>query len=444
MGQRFDGTIGRTFAESEAWWPPLPTRARRCAERRVVLLDDVGLRAVRLLRLRHRDARRFDRLAASGRALRATSTPPRCARRPAPACSPDATTTPTAWRASSSWPSGFPGYNATIPKENGFLSEILRDEGYATFAVGKWHLAPGHRDGRRQPARQVAARPRLRPLLRVPRRRDRPVPPRARARQPSGRAAAHARGGLPPHRGPRRPRDPLPADLRGASTRPSRSSCGSRPARATRRIRRRRSTSSATAAGSTRAGTLARRRCSRARSRRACCRRAPSCRSGRRGCRRGTRSPPTSGGCTPGMMEVYAGFLTHTDAQVGRVLDFIDELGETDNTIVHGHERQRRVGRGRAERLVQRAVLLQLRAREHSRRTSAASTTSARPRANNHYPWGWAWAGNTPLKRFKRDTHEGGVCRSADRPLAGAPRARTATRATSTCTPSTCCRRCSS
>jgi arylsulfatase len=31
------------------------------------------------------------------------------------------------------------------------------------------------------------------------------------------------------------------------------------------------------------------------------------------------------------------------------------------------------------------------------------------PRANNHYPWGWAWAGNTPLKRFKRDTHEGGV-----------------------------------
>ena len=26
------------------------------------------------------------------------------------------------------------------------------------------------------------------------------------------------------------------------------------------------------------------------------------------------------------------------------------------------------------------------------------------------YHAGWAWAGNTPLKRFKRDTHEGGVC----------------------------------
>ncbi|MFM7897995.1 MAG: hypothetical protein ACKO97_03390, partial [Actinomycetota bacterium] len=31
------------------------------------------------------------------------------------------------------------------------------------------------------------------------------------------------------------------------------------------------------------------------------------------------------------------------------------------------------------------------------------------PDAHNHYPWGWAWAGNTPFKRWKRETHEGGV-----------------------------------
>ena len=37
---------------------------------------------------------------------------------------------------------GFPGYNATIPHENGFLSEVLVRNGYATFAVGKWHLTP--------------------------------------------------------------------------------------------------------------------------------------------------------------------------------------------------------------------------------------------------------------------------------------------------------------
>ena len=33
-------------------------------------------------------------------------------------------------------------------------------------------------------------------------------------------------------------------------------------------------------------------------------------------------------------MEVYAGFLAHTDAQVGRLLDALDDLGEWDNTLV--------------------------------------------------------------------------------------------------------------
>src|SRR5262245_55922008 len=31
------------------------------------------------------------------------------------------------------------------------------------------------------------------------------------------------------------------------------------------------------------------------------------------------------------------------------------------------------------------------------------------PDAHNHYAWGWAWAGNTPFKRWKRETHEGGI-----------------------------------
>mgnify|MGYP000426223130 CR=1 FL=1 len=30
------------------------------------------------------------------------------------------------------------------------------------------------------------------------------------------------------------------------------------------------------------------------------------------------------------------------------------------------------------------------------------------PDAYNHYPWGWAWAGNTPFRRWKRETYRGG------------------------------------
>ena len=37
---------------------------------------------------------------------------------------------------------GFPGYWGKAPRENGYLSEILREAGYATYAVGKWHLSP--------------------------------------------------------------------------------------------------------------------------------------------------------------------------------------------------------------------------------------------------------------------------------------------------------------
>ena len=37
---------------------------------------------------------------------------------------------------------GYPGSNGAIPFENGFLSEMLLPQGYATFCVGKWHLTP--------------------------------------------------------------------------------------------------------------------------------------------------------------------------------------------------------------------------------------------------------------------------------------------------------------
>jgi arylsulfatase len=39
--------------------------------------------------------------------------------------------------------SGFPGISTRIPFENGFISEVLAREGYNTYCVGKWHLTPG-------------------------------------------------------------------------------------------------------------------------------------------------------------------------------------------------------------------------------------------------------------------------------------------------------------
>jgi arylsulfatase len=107
-------------------------------------------------------------------------------------------------------------------------------------------------------------------------------------------------------------------------------------------------------------------------------------------------------------METFAGFLTHTDAQVQRVLDFIDELGEGDDTIVIVMSDNGASAEGGAKGSFNEQYFFNFVPEsmdENLRRIDDLGT----PRANNHYPWGWAWAGNTPLKRFKRDTHEGGV-----------------------------------
>ncbi|MFL1382087.1 MULTISPECIES: arylsulfatase [unclassified Nocardiopsis] len=38
---------------------------------------------------------------------------------------------------------GFPGFSARIPFENGMISEVLGERGWNTYAIGKWHLTPG-------------------------------------------------------------------------------------------------------------------------------------------------------------------------------------------------------------------------------------------------------------------------------------------------------------
>ena len=200
----FEGVAGRTLEESTPWWPPLPSAPEGAPNVVVVLLDDVGYAQFGCYGSDIATPT-FDRLAAHG--LRYSQLPHdgavlADARLPADRPQPPLA---TAWVASSSSRRASPATTRRSRRRTGSSPRSSCATGYATFAVGKWHLAPAGTMVAGRPARPVAARPRLRAVLRLPRRRDRPVPPRSRARQPPDRPAAHAGGGLPPHRGPGRP-----------------------------------------------------------------------------------------------------------------------------------------------------------------------------------------------------------------------------------------------
>ena len=140
MAKKFDGLIGRTFADSRASWPALEQAPAGAPNVVMVLLDDVGYAQFGCYGSDIATPT-FDRLAASGLRYANFHTTALCS--PTRACLLTGRNHHASGMARIvEFSSGFPGYDATIPAENGFLSEILVRSGYATFALGKWHLAP--------------------------------------------------------------------------------------------------------------------------------------------------------------------------------------------------------------------------------------------------------------------------------------------------------------
>jgi len=108
------------------------------------------------------------------------------------------------------------------------------------------------------------------------------------------------------------------------------------------------------------------------------------------------------------LQETYAAFLEHTDEQIGRLVAYLEGIGQLDNTLIivvsdngasseggsmgaFNMRSQLTYHKGNSQDIVARANLL---GTEH---------------AYSHYPTGWAQVGNTPLKWYKKDTYGGGV-----------------------------------
>jgi len=107
-------------------------------------------------------------------------------------------------------------------------------------------------------------------------------------------------------------------------------------------------------------------------------------------------------------MEAFAGFLSHTDAQVGRLIDRLEQQGELDRTLVLVLSDNGASSEGGLDGSLNDARSWNL-VGTTVEEADARLDEIGGPRIHNNYPWGWTVAGNTPFRRWKRETHEGGV-----------------------------------
>ena len=107
-------------------------------------------------------------------------------------------------------------------------------------------------------------------------------------------------------------------------------------------------------------------------------------------------------------MEVFAGFVTHTDHHLGRLFDHLEEQGIADDTLVMIMSDNGASAEGGPTGTINEAAGW-LGFTEDVATSLEHIDEIGGPDANNHYPWGWAWAGNAPLRLWKRYAWLGGV-----------------------------------
>ncbi|MHB8463618.1 MAG: arylsulfatase [Acidimicrobiales bacterium] len=403
--EAFGGVIGPSWRESTPWWPVEARPPPGAPNVVVVVLDDVGYAQLGCYGS-DIDTPNIDALAASGVRLANFHTTSLCS--PTRAC----LLTGRNHHSNSmgriaDLALGFPGYTGRVPRANGFLSEMLGGVGYLPVAVGKWHLTP-------EDETHMAARRDTWPCARGFQRwygfhggethqfvpalyQDNHAvrPPRApgdgyHLTEDLADVAIRYLGEL------RSAEPDLPFFLYFAT-----GACHS-PHQPPVAFRERYAHRFDDGWDVWRDETFARQR-----------------HMGllRAGTRLSPRPPwvpaweelhPQDRTVASRFMECFAGFLSHADSQIGRVFDFVRELGEWDDTLVvlvsdngasaeggvRGSINDVRTWNGDP------AGRKELRSRIDELGTATA---------HNNYPWGWTMAGNTPFRRWKREVHQGGI-----------------------------------
>ncbi|RVW11281.1 arylsulfatase [Prescottella agglutinans] len=136
----FGGEIGKTYRESTAAWPQLPTAAESAPNVVVIMLDDVGFGQTStfggLI-----PTPNLDKLASEGLRYNRFHT--------TAVCGPSRAALLTGRNHHDAgngflmeWATGFPSYTTMIPRTTATVAEVLRGNGYSTWWYGKNHNTP--------------------------------------------------------------------------------------------------------------------------------------------------------------------------------------------------------------------------------------------------------------------------------------------------------------
>jgi len=101
------------------------------------------------------------------------------------------------------------------------------------------------------------------------------------------------------------------------------------------------------------------------------------------------------------MAEVYAGFSEYTDVQIGRVIDYLEESAQLDNTLIFYCADNGASGEGSPNGSVNENRFFNGYP-DDIKSNLAMIDKLGSPDTYNHYPTGWAVAFSTPYRMFKR------------------------------------------
>jgi arylsulfatase len=401
----FQGTIGQLLSDSEPWWPEAPHPGQAAPNVLVILIDDLGFAQFGCFGS-DLTTPNIDRLAAGG--LRYSNF------HVTPVCSPTRAALLTGrnhhsvgMRSVSNFSSGFPHMRGHVSNHAAIMAEVLRDAGYTTFALGKWHLCQMENASAAGPYDQWPCQrgfdrfygfldgetDQFAPDLVYDNHRVEPPKTPEEGYHLSEDLVDHAIDFIANTTSIRPDRPFFTYLAFGAMHAPHQA-----PAAFLEKHRGRYDEGWDVArdrwfARQKELGII-----------------PPETRLAPRnpGVEAWDSLPENQKRLACRLQEAFAAFLEHTDQQIGRLIDALEASGQLDDTLVVLLSDNGASQEGGPFGVLHEMKFFNLILETPDEAVERLDDIGG-PRSHSNYPWGWAQAGNTPFKWYKQNTHEGGV-----------------------------------